>query len=105
MAVVTGVQYRLRASAPMPVGGTNYGSASYSAGEFVLHSFGAEISDVDLYDCTTSLPASSAFKGQGLGGDLISASFSRIGAKGGRHFQGRTVHAPTYGDEGDYNLL
>lgn len=104
MAVVTGNQYKLRAASPMPVGGTNYGSASYGAGEFVLHTFGAEVNEVDLYDCTTSLPASSDFRGQGLGGDLISASFSRIGAKGGIHFQGRTVHAPTYTDEGDFNL-
>jgi hypothetical protein len=105
MAVFTGAQYRLRASAPMPVGGTNYGSPAFSAGEFVLHTFGAEVNEVDLYDCTTELPASSEFRGQGLGGDLVSANFSRIGAKGGRHFQGRTVHVPTYTDEGDYNLL
>jgi len=104
-AVFRGAQYRLRAATPMPVGGTNYGSSSFSAGEFVLHTFGAEVSQVDIYDCTTSLPSSSEFRGQGLGGDLVSASFSRIGEKSGNYFQGREVHAPTYVDEGDYNLL
>jgi hypothetical protein len=104
-AVFRGAQYRLRAAAPMPVGGTNYGSASFAAGEFVLHTFGAEVNDVDIYDCTTVLPASSDFRGQGLGGNLISASFSRIGDKSGSYFQGRKVYAPSYVDEGDFNLL
>ena len=102
--VFQGAQYRLRAASPMPVGGTNYGS-SYYAGEFVLHTFGAEVSQVDIYDCTTDLPSSSEFRGQGLGGNLVSASFSRIGEKSGSYFQGRTVHYPTYEDEGDFNLL
>ena len=103
-AVFRGVQYRLRAATPMPIGGTNYGSSQY-AGEFVLHTFGAEASDVDIFDCTTNLPASSEFKGQGLGGNLVSASFSRIGEKSGEYFQGRQVYAPDYVDEGDFNLL
>jgi len=104
MALTIGAQYRLRASSPMPVGGTNYGSSSY-AGEFVLHTFGAEQSQVDMYDCTTDLPASSEFRGQGLGGDLISANYSRLTAREGAYFQGRNVHAPEYVDEEDYNLL
>lgn len=104
-AIFRGAQYRLRAAAPMPVGGTNYGSASYAAGEFVLHTFGAEVNDVDIYDCTTELPSSSDFRGQGLGGTLISANFSRIGEKSGNYFQGRKVYAPDYVDEGDFNLL
>ena len=104
-AVYRGAQYRLRAAAPMPVGGTNYGSASYAAGDFVLHTFGAEQSAVDIFDCTTDLPASSEFRGQGLGGDLISASFSRIGDKSGEYFSGRQVYSPEYVDEGDFNLL
>jgi len=104
-AVFRGAQYRLRAATPMPVGGTNYGSAAFGAGEFVLHTFGAEASDVDIYDCTTDLPASSEFRGQGLGGGLVSASFSRIGEKSGNYFQGRKVYAPRYVDEGNFNLL
>ena len=102
--VFRGAQYRLSAATPMPVGGTNYGSSNY-AGQFVLHTFGAEVSDVDIYDCTTVLPASSDFKGQGGSGDLVSASFSRIGEKSGNYFQGREVHAPSYVDEGAFNLL
>ena len=94
-AVFKGVQYRLRASSPMPI----------YTGNFVLHTFGAEASDVDIYDCTTELPASSEFRGQGLGGDLVSANYSRIGDKSGSYFQGREVHAPRYIDEGDFNLL
>jgi len=104
-AIFRGTQYKLRAAAPMPVGGTNYGAAAYSAGEFVLHTFGAEANDIDIYDCTKILPTSSDFRGQGLGGDLISASFSRIGEKSGNYFQGRKVYAPTYVDEGNFNLL
>lgn len=94
-SVFQGTQYRLRAAAPMPI----------YTGDFVLHTFGAEVSEVDIYSCTTQLPASSQFRGQGLGGDLVSASFSRIGEKSGNYFQGRQVHAPDYVDEGDFNLL
>ncbi len=96
MAITQGAQFRLRAGAPMPIG---------TAQTFKLHTFGSETNLVDMYDCTTSLPASSEFRGQGLGGDYISASFSKLGAKEGSYLQGRTVYAPTYGDEEDFNLL
>jgi len=88
-------QFRLRAGAPMPIGTSNV---------FLLHGFGSETNDVTLYDCTTSLPASSEFKGQG-GNNFISASFSKLGAKEDSYFQGRTVAPPVYGDETIYNLL
>lgn len=80
--------YRLRASSPMPVA---MGGAS-----FVLHTFGAEVNDLIMYECTLRLPGSNEFRGQG--GDLISASFSRIGDVDG-HFQGRVVYAPHYIEE------
>jgi hypothetical protein len=80
--------YRLRAGAPMPVIGT---------GEFVLHTFKAEISKVDTISCTEVLPASSDFRGQG--GYLMSASFNRLGAKGGKYFSGRKVYPPDYVEE------
>ena len=86
--VYRGQQYRLRAGSPMPV---------FGGGEFVLHTFMAEISDVDIYACTENLPASSDFRGQG--GNLMSASFSRLNVKGGRIFSGKVVYAPTYVDE------
>jgi hypothetical protein len=80
--------YRLRASSPMPVSG----------GRLMLHTFGAEVNDVEIFECTQSLPPSDDFRGQGLGGTLVSASFSRIGDVAG-HFQGRKVYAPDYIDE------
>lgn len=85
--------YRLRASSPMPVALGNF------AGNFVLHTFGAEVSDVENYDCTENLPPSSDFRGQG--GNLISASFSRIGERNGTHYQGRKTFVPDYIDEDD----
>lgn len=78
--------YRLRASSPMPITGST----------LILHSFGAEVSDVDIFECTQSLPASTEFRGQG--GNLMSASFSRLGDSQG-HFQGQQVHAPEYIEE------
>lgn len=86
--VYRGQIYRLRAGSPMPAGG---------GGEFVLHTFMAEISEVDIIACTENLPASSQFRGQG--GDLVSASFSRLNVKGGRIFSGKQVYSPDYVDE------
>jgi hypothetical protein len=88
--VYQGKIYRLRAGQPMPVVG---------GGNFVLHTFMAEVNDIDVIACTESLPASSEFRGQG--GKLISASFSRLGVKGGSVFSGRKVYSPTYVDEDD----
>lgn len=86
--VYRGKQYRLRAGAPMPVGG----------GGFVLHTFMAEINDVDLFACTTSIPGSEQFRGQG--GNMMSANFTRLNTKGGEYFSGKIVYAPTYTEEG-----
>ena len=86
--VYRGEIYRLRAGTPMPIGG---------GGNFVLHTFMAEKSDVDIYACTENLPASSQFRGQG--GNLMSANFSRLNVKGGRVFSGKVVYAPEYVDE------
>jgi hypothetical protein len=86
----TGQIYRLRASSPMPV----------SYGRLMLHTFGAEVNDVEIYECTQELPGSHEFRGQGLGGDLTSANYSRLGDVDG-HFQGRKVYVPDYIDEDD----
>jgi hypothetical protein len=83
-----GQQYRLRAGSPMPV---------RAAGDFVLHTFMAEVSDIDIIACTEELPASEDFRGQG--GDLMSASFNRLSVKGGGVFSGKKVYAPTFVDE------
>lgn len=88
-------QYTLRASGPMPI---------YSAGgniplAYVIHSFGADLSTVDVYECTESLLPSTSFKGQG--GDLLSASFSSVGDKDGAVFQGRSLYYPEFINEGD----
>jgi len=88
--IYEGSQYRLRASSPMPI----------QNGKFILHTFGAETNDITIYDCATSLPRSSDFKGQG--GHLVSASFSKIGDSTGSYFQGREVEAPQYVEEEDY---
>jgi hypothetical protein len=85
----TGKQYRLRAGSPMPVSG----------GSFVLHTFMAEVSDVVIFACTTSLPGSEQFRGQG--GNMMSANFSRLGSRGGNVFSGKIVYAPYYVDEED----
>lgn len=83
-------QYRLRAGTSMPVKG--------GIGDFVLHTFMAEASRVEIIACTEGyLPKSSDFRGQG--GDLMSANFSRLNIKGGDHFSGQKVYAPTYVDE------
>lgn len=82
--------YRLRASSPMPV--------AFGGATFVLHTFGAEVNDLTIYECTRNLPGSEEFRGQG--GNLVSASFSRIGDIDG-HFQGRIVYAPDYIEEDD----
>ncbi len=83
-----GEQYRLRAGAPMPI----------RSGGFVLHTFKAELSDVESYLCTESLPGSDQFRGQT--GDYISASFSRLNIKGGNTFQGKIIRNLRYVDEG-----
>ena len=83
-----GQQYRLRAGSPMPI---------QTAGTFVLHTFMAEVSNFTVYACTSTLPGSSSFRGQG--GDYISANFSRLNTKGGEVFSGRVVYAPTFVDE------
>jgi hypothetical protein len=85
--VFTGQHYRLRAGAPMPI-----------ANGFVLHTFKAELTDVDVYMCTESLPGSDQFRGQG--GDYLSANFSRLNIKGGNTFQGKIVKNLRYVEEG-----
>lgn len=83
--------YRLRCGMPMPITG----------GRFVLHTFMAEKSQVDIFLCASSLPSSSDFRGQG--GDLVSASFSGLKSEGGgRLFQGKQVHQPIYVTEGSF---
>lgn len=86
--VFAGQRYRLRAGAPMPIRG----------GGFVLHTFKAELSDIDVYLCTESLPGSDQFRGQS--GNYISANFSKLNIKGGNTFQGKLVKNLTYIEEG-----
>jgi hypothetical protein len=82
----TGRQYRLRAGSPMPI-----------SGGFLLHTFMAEVNDTVMFACTTSLPGSEQFRGQG--GNMMSANFSRLGSRGGDVFSGKIVYAPTYVEE------
>ena len=87
--VFTSEQYKLRAGTPMPVVG----------GQFKLHTFMGELSKVDNVMCTDSLPGSGDFRGQG--GDLMSASFSRLAVEDGKMFSGKKVYSPTYVEEWD----
>ena len=92
--VKTGVQYKLRAGAPMPT----------MDGDFVLHTFWAERYVIHNYLCTEDLPGSEEFRGQGgtVGGGMISAQFSRLPVQGGNVFQGKVVFSPTFVEEEDY---
>ena len=81
-------QYRLRAGSPMP---------TQDAGRFVLHTFKAEKTQVDIFACTSSLPGSKDFTGQG--GNYTSANFSRLGVKGGNVFSGKIMYQPTFVEE------
>jgi hypothetical protein len=85
--IYKGEQYRLRAGAPMPVGGRR----------FILHTFMAEKNIVDYVMYTETLPGSSQFRGQG--GHYMSASFSRLPDIGGKSFSGTIIHEPTYVSE------
>lgn len=84
-------QYKLRAGAPMPIAG--------GTGFFVLHTFMAEKTDVRVYLCTESLPASTEFRGQG--GSLMSASFNRLLSVEGEVFSGQEVSNPEYIEESE----
>lgn len=84
-------QYRLRAGTPMPIEG---------AGNFKYHTFMAEKYDIYNYAATQTLPSSSDFRGQG--GNLYSASFSRLQDNTGRIFSGKKVFSPTIIDEDAY---
>jgi hypothetical protein len=74
-----------------------------SGGRLMLHTFGAEVNDMEIVECTQELPGSDEFRGQGLGGPLVSANFSRMGDRDG-HFQGRKVYAPEYIQEDDLDF-
>lgn len=86
-------QYTLRASGPMPV----YAGGGNIPTDYVLHSFGADISDFDIYECTENLLSSFEFNGQG--GNLLSASFSSVGDREGKVFQGRATYYPSFSNE------
>ncbi len=84
-------QYRLRAGTPMPVEGI---------GNFKYHTFMAEKYEVWNYAATQTLPSSSDFRGQG--GNLYSASFSRLQDNTGEIFSGKKVFNPTIVEEDSY---
>lgn len=90
----TSKQYRLRAGAPMPV-----------QGGFVLHAFMAEVNDIDIIVCTDDIVGSEQFRGQTIGANLMSASYTRLPDISGNKFQGKVVYAPEYVDEGDYDIF
>lgn len=85
----TGVTYRLRAGSPI----------YDDSGNAFLHTFGGETNTILVYECMlpNSLPSSDDFMGQG--GNLQSASFSKIGDKA-HHYQGRIIYEPVFVQEG-----
>jgi hypothetical protein len=88
-----GETYRVRASTPM--------SVTTREGYFVWHTFMAEKSRMEVYDCyTADLPLSSEFRGQG--GDKVSAQFTRLNIVGGETFQGKISYSPEYVLEGEF---
>lgn len=93
--VYTTNQYRLRAGAPMSKG-------EQGAGDFYVHTFMAEITRVDSYMYTTSLPESTEFRGQG--GDFISASFNRLTDRSGQVFSGKVTYSPGYVEENELSI-
>ena len=96
-----GQQYTLRASGPMPIYGRSAGAGSLPKA-YVIHSFGADLSEIDIYECTQDLLASTDFNGQG--GNLQSASFSSVGDREGKVFQGRAVHYPDFVSEDQFGF-
>lgn len=85
--VIKGSTYKLRASAPMPIGG----------GKFITQTFMSELTNIDNYLYTKELPASSEFRGQG--GPYIRANFSRLLDKGGNTFSGKVEYNPIFIEE------
>lgn len=93
--IYTSSQYRLRAGAPMSKG-------DQGEGDFYVHTFMAEITRVDSYMYTTSLPESTEFRGQG--GSFISASFNRLTDRSGHVFSGKVMHNPEYVEENELGV-
>lgn len=91
MATYGGLHYRLRASSPIPTAESR---------SFVLHTFMAEVHETEIDTCTSSLPSSTNFKGQG--GRLVSASYSRLPLKGGDFFRGQESSSTMYVEEDGY---
>lgn len=89
----TTTTYKLRAGSPMPTGG---------GGNFVTHTFMAEKSKIEIFQCESALPSSADFRGQG--GDLMSASFSRLSIKDGNLFQGKKVYNPSFIEENEMGV-
>lgn len=85
--IYPGIQYKLRAGAPM----------STESGSFILHTFMAEKIEFDIVAYTESIKGSSDFRGQG--GDFISANYTRLQDKSGNAFQGKVELSPEYVDE------
>lgn len=88
--LVLGKTYKLRAGSPMPIG-------TVGEGDFVMHTFMAEESDIENYLYTNTLPKSDEMRGQG--GVYISANFNRLDGEGGNNFSGRKIKSPTYIEE------
>ena len=92
MSTYIGRHYKLRAGSPMPTS---------RSGHFVLHTFMAATNDSIIESCTDVLPRSSDFIGNGAGGTLQSASFSRlpVSSAGAALFRGQYSEKELYDEE------
>jgi hypothetical protein len=77
--IVVGKQYRLRAGTPMSKG-------DQGGGNFVVHTFMAEVRQVTNFLYTISLPSSKDFRGQG--GVLLEARYQRLQDASNESFSG-----------------
>lgn len=95
MATYKGKHYRLRAGSPMPTS---------IPGQFVFHTFMATTQNSVIDTCTTVIPKSYQFSGQG--GNYITASFSRlpVSTVGAELFKGKTTDKNIYGDEDSWGF-
>jgi len=88
---ITGIRYRLRTGAPLAK------DPSPVSDDFIIHTFMAECSRMEMFQYTDHLDASEDFRAQG--GDLISANYKRLEINTGKGFSGSRVYNPDFIDE------
>ena len=95
MTTYIGRHYKLRAGSPMP---------TTTEGHFVLQTFLAATQDDIIDSCTSVIPKSNEFTGQG--GNYQSASFSRlpVSDNGVELFRGKITEQDLFGEEDSWGF-